>query len=229
MKTRVKKQVDTSHLESLSFADDIPLVTQDLDETTYKPQAQAVRLPNQKITSIEKKKIRIKTFAETIKALPVPGERLFIIGGGNIDAIHSIHVTLDFLSCIDEMYIATWSMTGDNIKDLFLMFDRKKIKKLNILIAHTFRRIRKVEYPMLVDGMRNRGQRMVVCQNHSKIILMKAPGHHLTVDGSANFTVNPRIEQVNFTNSEKLYNFNRDWMDSVLAKIYPEMKKRRII
>lgn len=222
MKTRIRKLIDVSWMDAGVYDIDIEADSRggaDLDEieTNYMPPSAALRKEDKKQKRlIEKKKIRIKNLREVIGSLPGPGEDIFIIGGGNIDAIHSIHVALDFLPQIEEMYIATWSMTMDNIDDLFRMFDEKKIKKLSIVIATTFRRIRRVECPALIKGMQARGQRMVICKNHSKIILMKAPGHHLVVRGSANFTCNPRIEQIDYSNNRELYKFNQNWMESIL-------------
>lgn len=229
MKTRIKKNIDVSWMDA--GVEDSPALFKpeplDENETRYKPGSTAYHAKDKKLTFLEKKKIRIKTFAETIKALPQPGERLFIIGGGNIDAIHSIHVALDFIPCIEELYISTWSMTTDNVHDLFILFDTRRIKKMSILASLFFRGRYKTTYAALTEGMKKRGQMFVICENHSKIILIKAPGFNLVASGSANFTCNPRIEQLDLTNSEYLYNcIKNDLMDDILSRIYPEIKKK---
>jgi hypothetical protein len=221
MKTKIKKINVPNWLSPTVTIQDFQLKPEEPQgpeyyETNFKPKSKAVKLKNKKLRAIEKKKIRVKSFQDIIKKLPEPDERIFIIGGGNIDAIHSIEIALSFAKKIEEMYVATWSITQDNIESLFSMFDAKKIGSINFILSLFFRGRYKSELEILRAGMETRGQRFIIAQNHSKIILMKFPGFNLVVDGSANFTCNPRIEQINFTNSKELYDFNREWMESVL-------------
>ena len=131
------------------------------------------------------------------------------------------------MKVIEVLYIATWSFSRENIEDMLELFDRKKILSLSVLLSIFFRGRYKADYAYLVEEMNKRDQKLVICENHSKIILMKAPGYHLVVDGSANFTANPRIEQINFSNLKLLYDFNRDWMETVFEKVYGKTTKTK--
>lgn len=38
------------------------------------------------------------------------------------------------------------------------------------------------------------------------------------IEGSANFTANPRIEQFIISKSKELFDFHKDWMNEVIRK-----------
>jgi hypothetical protein len=69
----------------------------------------------------------------------------------------------------------------------------------------------------LIEGLRARRQRYVAFQNHTKVMLLAAPPDYLVMEGSANFTANPRLEQTVFSNDRALFDFHRSWMESMLA------------
>ena len=39
---------------------------------------------------------------------------------------------------------------------------------------------------------------------------------YIVMEGSANWTANPRLEQFTVTNSRPLYDFHREWMEEML-------------
>ena len=78
-----------------------------------------------------------------------------------------------------------------------------------------FKRRETAVYSRLVSGLLQRGQRYAAFKNHAKIILIGKSKHWITVEGSANFTSNPRLEQYVISNDRTLYNFHKAWMDGV--------------
>lgn len=194
--------------------------TQEIEHISL-PDSKILKLKDRKQRLLEKKNNKIKILHELIDRLPVPGEDFHIIGGGNIDAFHIIPCTLCYTRAIEEMYIATWSMTRGNMKDLLKLFDNGKIRKLNIVISIFFQGRYKGDCAFLKSEMKKRNQKIVICKNHAKIILMDSGDEGLVFQGSANFTANPRIEQMVFSNSRELYGFYRETMDSILKVVYP--------
>ncbi len=53
---------------------------------------------------------------------------------------------------------------------------------------------------------------------HCKVTLYRTKDKHLTVESSANYSNNTRIEQFTITDSEDLYNFHHDWIDKIVGK-----------
>jgi hypothetical protein len=70
---------------------------------------------------------------------------------------------------------------------------------------------------MLFEGLKKRGQRMFSNENHSKITLMDNGVDFIVIEGSANFTANPRIEQFTVINSKELYDFHKKWMNEIIG------------
>lgn len=185
------------------------------------PDSKILKLKDRKQKLLEKKNNKIKALHELIDRLPEENEDFHIIGGGNIDAFYIIPCTLYYAVKIESMYIATWSMTRDNIKELLKLFDNGKIKELNIIISIFFQGRYKADCAFLKSEMKKRNQKIVICKNHAKIILMSTGDNYLTFQGSANFTANPRVEQMVFSCGNELFDFHKEWMDSLLKVVYP--------
>lgn len=101
--------------------------------------------------------------------------------------------------------------------ELLGLFDQGKLKRVAILTGTYFKRRESAVANTLIEGLRVRGQRYVAFQNHTKVMLMAAPPDYLVMEGSANFTANPRLEQTVFSNDWGLFDFHQRWMESMLA------------
>ena len=55
--------------------------------------------------------------------------------------------------------------------------------------------------------------------SHAKVILVKTTENYYILEGSMNLSVNARIEQLTFENSEKIYNFHKEWINEVFNQI----------
>ena len=57
-------------------------------------------------------------------------------------------------------------------------------------------------------------------ETHVKVCLIDNPekNAYLTVEGSANLTANPRLEQYVITNDKRLWDVHRDWMEEMSSK-----------
>ena len=69
------------------------------------------------------------------------------------------------------------------------------------------------EFGVLVEGFKLRGQRFIDFKNHSKVLLMSNGKDFYSVEGSSNWTGNPRLEQYVLTNCKSVYDFHRSWME----------------
>jgi len=61
--------------------------------------------------------------------------------------------------------------------------------------------------------------RFACLENHTKVTLLAnhERGDYLVLEGSANYTSNPRMEQNIILNDQAVYRFHRDWLEEVLA------------
>lgn len=155
--------------------------------------------------------------SKLLDVLPEEGESFHLISNGKYDYYTFIPTILSHVGHIDEFWGSTWTMNRANLEDLFSLFDSGKIDTMNIITGLFFKRRETSVYATLVDGMSRRKQKVKSCENHAKILLIRSGEKYYVVEGSANWTANPRIEQNMITQSKELYNFHRGWMQEYIG------------
>jgi len=152
-------------------------------------------------------------------ALPAPGESLHVVSNGKFDYWRFVPVTLALLGRpADELYGSTWTMSRQNVRELLALLDAGQIRSASILTGTYFLRRESAVAATLQEGLRARGQRYRAFANHTKVVLLGAPPDWIVLEGSANWTANPRLEQNLITNDEGLYRFHREWMEHFLPR-----------
>ena len=107
-------------------------------------------------------------------------------------------------------------MSYRNAVEMLELYDKGKISNIALMTGLYFKRRETAVYATILQGLKKRKQRYAAFKNHAKIILMAAKSNFITIEGSANFTGNPRLEQYVLTNDKILYEFHRHWMESIL-------------
>ena len=190
-------------------------------------QAEVETAENIEETIIHKRTPHRKNYAalkqEVVKdfltGIPAPGETWHIVSNGKYDFWTFVPVILDHLrEPAREFYGSTWTMNRGNVLELLDLFDRGRIEKIAILTGTYFKRRETAVYATLTEGLLTRKQRYVAFQNHAKVILIRTEQAAIVIEGSANFTANPRLEQYTLTNDQGLYKFHRAWMEEMLNK-----------
>ena len=98
------------------------------------------------------------------------------------------------------------------------LYDQGIFKTVNAITGEYFRQREATVYVLLETGLKERGQRLFSNKNHAKVSLLQIEDAYFVIEGSANFTANPRIEQFVLTNSKELFDFHRAWMETLLKK-----------
>lgn len=151
-------------------------------------------------------------------ALPEPGESLHIVSNGRFDYWCFVPAVLRlFGRPALSFYGSTWTMNRNNVNDLFRLFDEGRVEQVAILTGTYFKRRESSVANTLIEGLQARGQRYRAFANHTKVILLAAPPDFISIEGSANFTANPRLEQNVIVNDRDLYEFHRGWMEEILG------------
>lgn len=109
-------------------------------------------------------------------------------------------------------------MNRDNCLEIFNLYDKRLIKSINILTGLYFKRRETSIYATLLEGLQKRKQRFICLENHAKVTLLcnYATENYIVIEGSANYTSNPRIEQYVISNDKETYDFHKSWMDEIL-------------
>lgn len=150
--------------------------------------------------------------------LPEAGESFHIVSNGRFDYWCFVPVVLKLLGRPAESFHgSTWTMNRNNVLDLFEMFDSGRIKQMSILTGTYFKRRESSVANTLIEGMQARAMRYRAFGNHCKVMLINAPPDFICIEGSANFTANPRLEQNVMVNDRGLFEFHREWMERILS------------
>jgi len=159
---------------------------------------------------------RKETAAEALEGtLPGPGESTHYIQAATYDFFHTVPAAVGILGEVGDLYASTWTMSRNNVLELFEIFDGGKIKRISVLTGNYFKRRESAVYARLLEGLQRRGQRYAAFGNHTKIVLMDSPPDYIVMEGSANFTSNPRLENYIIVNDRALWDFHREWMEGV--------------
>ncbi len=149
-------------------------------------------------------------------SFPAPLESYHIISNGTFDLFTLIDYFVEVFKVINEFHGSTWATSPGNVKDLLKYYDEGKIKSISILLGDYHKMKSRAEFGLLANGLLERNQRFAIFNNHVKILLINKDADFITVESSANFTSNPRLEQHVITNDFELYQFHKSWLDELL-------------
>jgi hypothetical protein len=193
------------------FDDDIELQTSEMPVKTLSLKRQSKR---DFISAMKKEEV--KSF---LTKIPKNGETLHIVSNGKFDFWSFIPVILNLMGGHSfDFYGSTWTINRDNVNDLFRLHDNRMIGNINMMTGLYFKQRESSVYATLVEGILERGQNYICLETHAKIVLLQNGKDYITIEGSANFTSNPRIEQYAISNDKGLFDFHKKWMDDILLK-----------
>lgn len=184
-------------------------------ETKKMPDAKTMRRSGTKRMINATKREALHEF---IDCLPENGETFHILSNGSFDYYSFVSLLADKLGVIENFYGSTWTMNRENTIDLLERFDSGQIKNITMFTGTYFKRREASVYATLLNGLVAREQRFLCFENHTKIMLFESNEKFFVLEGSANFTANPRLEQNILCRSEELYRFHQDWMEKMFGK-----------
>lgn len=163
------------------------------------------------------KRLRQETADELVGRLPRPGEAYHIVSNGSFDYWNLVVAITRMLGRPVETFRAsTWTMNRQNVRELLGMIDDGTLREVGFLTGIYFKRRETAVYANLMEGLTNRGHRLRCLENHAKVAVLIAPPDFIVLEGSANFTANPRIEQNIIANCQTLAEFHLAWMNEIL-------------
>ena len=162
--------------------------------------------------------MKTETAEELITEIPKPGESIHYISNGKFDYWTFIPILIRLMGGSKETYMSTWTMNRSNAMELMDLYDAGKIKNLTFITGDYFKKRESVTYAFLITELQKRGQKFKAFLNHAKVTCLTNGKDYLVMEGSANFTSNPRIEQNTITNSKELFEFHAGWIRDAFNK-----------
>jgi hypothetical protein len=138
------------------------------------------------------------------------------ITGGDVDAMSYLRIIIreqDLKYCL----LSTWCMAQDDVLQLREWIEEGKIDRLDCYVGEIFPGSYRREYQMLMELQKdhNRGGRICVFKNHSKIFAGTGIKFDFAIESSANINTNPRTENGCITIGTEIYKFYKDFFDRV--------------
>lgn len=150
--------------------------------------------------------------------LPQQNESYHIISNGSFDYFNFCPIIIDYLHSYTEQFFgSTWTMSRYNVNDLLSLIDTGKIGRISMMTGIYFKRRESAVYATLLEGLQERHQRFLCFECHAKIMLFNHKNTYIVIEGSANFTANPRLEQNVITHSKALWEFHANWMNEMFS------------
>jgi hypothetical protein len=156
---------------------------------------------------------------DILQTYPAPNESVHVLSAAKFNFWTCCPVMVDWIGATEDLYISTWTANRNNVVELFQLFDAKKITGRIIFITGLYFKSREpAVFAMLAEGLLRRGGKLKAFENHAKVMLLNNAecGVWLSIEGSANLTSNPRLEQFVITNDKDLHNFHASWMQEAL-------------
>lgn len=183
-------------------------------ETTEMPDSRVLR---QKMKVTMQNRLKISEIAKVLPDLPDKGWAFHIVANGKYDFWSFVpHIQKLIGSMGLEFYASTWTMSRNNAVEMVKLFDEGKIGTINLLTGLYFKRRETAVYATILHAIRKRNQRYAAFKNHAKVLLLSDGEDYIIVEGSANLTGNPRLEQYIISNQKGLYDFHAGWMMEML-------------
>ena len=183
-------------------------------ETTYLPTPRAFRFDaRRRLERVQ----HAETLAQILGGLPGRGESIHVVSGSKFDFWTVVPFLVRLLAPGSVLYCSTWTLSRTTVVELCELWDAGTIAMAHFLTGEYFKRRETSVYATLLEAVRARGGRFRAFANHAKVLLIgsAADDAWLIVEGSANLTGNPRLEQYVFTRDRGLYDFHRAWMEEV--------------
>lgn len=155
---------------------------------------------------------RVKNVDEDICEKLIPGEAHFILTTNRINMRTFLLWILQHSDgeVIDELIVATYSVTSNTSIMFLSLFDKARIRKAAFVICGHLLRANNRAVIDFVDECRKRNIPVLIRNNHSKILLAQCGLQKISLMGSGNFSENADIEQYLMIDDGRIFDFYRE-------------------
>lgn len=159
---------------------------------------------------------KIKSLLEIWNRIPDEQTSQHLITDGTFDFYSFVGAALELQKTgFDQMHGTTWLMNQPISTDLIHRYDNNEIRKIQLIVGRYLKARTPHVYGYLRNESRERNIKIKEGRIHAKVILLGNfdTDTFLSIEGSANFTENPRTEQYIISNNREIYEFHKKWID----------------
>lgn len=111
-----------------------------------------------------------------------------------------------------ELYFTTYALRELSVRQLLQALEKKRLLAVHILID-TKARSRTPDVIQLAEMNLNR---VYLTSIHAKVAILKTADSIISINGSANWTTNPRIEAGTISTNKSVGEFHINWMEKIM-------------
>lgn len=157
-----------------------------------------------------------ETTMNDLGGFPKSNQYFAIKTNGTSDCGSIFSYALNNWDIIEEMYLATWTISKQNISRLKLAIESGKLKNLTMVFSSTLKAANPALYASLIGALKDfENVKLKEINSHAKTFSISNGTDFLTVSGSANWSENPRIENFLLLNDKDLFEHHKDWMSEL--------------
>ena len=142
-----------------------------------------------------------------------------ILTHGQFSLSDAIQAILDQLDAPAEIVVATWTAAKVEIDSAAEMIAHKKIKSMRWIVDNSFLARQPAYHQLLVERFGYDSIRTI--KTHIKFCLIRSDEWRIAIRTSMNLNTNPRLELIELSDSESIYNFFGDFADRLFAEQPP--------
>lgn len=116
-----------------------------------------------------------------------------------------------------DVTIATWSMTEESVRMLVQGLESRLLRSMRMLIDARVTRRNASAYAFV----KAHADQVRVTACHAKVTIIQNDDWAISINGSPNYTNNPRIESGVVTESRVVAGKHREWIEAEMAKLKP--------
>lgn len=177
--------------------------------------------PKGKVTRSARRRMAILAEAKAaLEVIPDRGDTLHAIMTGVYDLAHLLVALIERLaSPVEQMRIATLSLSPKNVQELAGLMDAGSVRGLDVLVSDFFHKHDKSIFEELQQEVCKRGGRVAVARSHCKIVtLALEDGRRFVMEGSANLRTNKNLEQFALSECPELHEWYSGWLEQMMVK-----------
>jgi nitrate reductase beta subunit len=185
-------------------------------KTNEKLSAKASKKSDTKDLRQTKRDDNFNALMSDFGGLPTENKYFAIKTNGTSDCGSIFSYILKEWEEITEMYLATWTISKQNIKRIEEAVSTGKLKSLTLVFSSTLKPANPALYASLVGSLKNfENVKLKEINSHAKTFSVTNGVDFITVSGSANWSENPRIENFLILNDKNLFEHHKDWMSEL--------------
>src|SRR5699024_7909012 len=175
------------------------------------------RLERQKLRD-SKRDDNFENIIRPLGGFPKKKEYFAIKTNGTSDCGSIFTYALRKWDVITEMYMATWTISKSNINRIKEAVESGKLKKLTLVFSSTLKGANPALYSSLISKLNVFDNvHLKEINSHSKTFSIANGNDYITVSGSANWSMNPRIENFLILNDKDLFDHHKEWMSEFIS------------